>query len=94
MNKNVLLENMYSYTQQSLEDQLQVMDELLNSEEARSEPSPEIHLKPPAKKSKTRNKSKTLNSEEDEQPVPALACYQPWKECRRCKKNPIDAYGP
>lgn len=46
------------------------MDELLNSEGAQSEPSPEIHLKPPAKKSKTRNKSKTLNSEEDEQPVP------------------------
>ncbi len=64
MNKNLLQVNMHSYARTALENQLEIMDELLNSEGPPAESSPEASsLKPPSKKPKT-----GIN-EEDEEPV-------------------------
>ncbi len=65
MKKNVLHDNMHSYARQAMDDQIEIIDKLLNSEEPPSEPSPKaLSQRPPSKK------SKTLVSEEDEQSEP------------------------
>ncbi len=63
---------------------MQIMDELLNPEGAQSEPSPEIPpSKPPAKK------SKTMNSEEDEQPVPTSRLLSVMERVERMQEESL-----